>query len=366
MRRSRFYLPFSTKNKYTHAVFFSFRGFFRTALPLVAHCRIPVSPVTVRASCALTAVTPSILPQLLFPVLSLTPRGALPPLAHAAMGSLTSGVPQDVGGSGSKARPSKNIMVFCATMVSILLLGLMSHLHSTYYQVAYFAGSPETELGPADCLANTWIYIIGDSSMRMYTSALISMVNGTLEDRHFGHFLYHDKGNCTGEGDGHIGGGCLREYFNMEKRIRITFSFKTNATQTTLALDWLTSESQKPDALLLATGAWDFYGGRDVLTTVNNTVTWLQDMSARFPAATILFFNLVACHDAYKSQSIPFNDEIRSALSNISLPGLLLVDRQASTVNLNDTSLCEGWHAYGDIVLQHVVSSLPSICRPTL
>lgn len=57
--------------------------------------------------------------------------------------------------------------------------------------------------------------MVTDSSCRMFASALLEAINGTLDDRRFGSYQTHDKGSCDApeaEYDGHKNVGCLREY----------------------------------------------------------------------------------------------------------------------------------------------------------
>jgi hypothetical protein len=46
------------------------------------------------------------------------------------------------------------------------------------------------------CLRNRWIYIIGDSSFRMFFKALINQIDPTFEDPRFGSYKRLDKGGC--------------------------------------------------------------------------------------------------------------------------------------------------------------------------
>ena len=106
----------------------------------------------------------------------------------------------------------------------------------------------------AEALRGHWLYIVGDSSARMLFGALVELINGSLLDPRFGAYRWHDKGGCSHEGGDTA--QCLREYVNLSTGTRVTFSFKTVATERTHALDLLASPSQAPDYFLLAVGAW--------------------------------------------------------------------------------------------------------------
>ena len=211
-----------------------------------------------------------------------------------------------------------------------------------------------------DCvkkMEDTWVYIVGDSSMRMFFRALIHAIEPTFDDPHFGSFVTHDKGGCTNEEDGHAGGGCLREYYNKHLQIRITYSFKTFADQPTLALDWLISKSSVPDILIGATGAWDMYHDKpDVL----KALTWFTELHTMYPSAQILAITLVAC-PPFRIQATNYNHELHDRLWNQSFQNLAILDRQASTENISDPSLCGGFHVYQNLCLLHVHGFLDNI-----
>lgn len=208
-------------------------------------------------------------------------------------------------------------------------------------------------------LRGKWIYIVGDSSMRMFFRALIHVIEPELNDPHFGSYLNHDKSGCVAETDGHTGGGCLREYYNGKLRIRITYSFKTFADQPTLALSWLISKSQVPDIILGSTGAWDIYHKR---TQFDKSVMWFRNLSASYPSASILAITLVAC-PPFRNQVTGLNSKLVGALLNQSIPKLSILDRQASTaiIGRSDSKLCEGFHAMGPLVLLHVHAFLANL-----
>mmetsp|Transcript_5821 Transcript_5821/g.9182 ORF Transcript_5821/g.9182 Transcript_5821/m.9182 type:complete len:210 (-) Transcript_5821:564-1193(-) len=200
--------------------------------------------------------------------------------------------------------------------------------------------------------------------MRMFTAALVERLNGTkLQDSRFGSYEKHDKGGCEGrqEQQGSVGMGCTREYINWEQRRRITFTFKTVATQPTAAVEHLITESMVPSIFLLATGAHDFYHKHEVNDTVRNTLAWIRNISLTYPRSRIVFANIVSCGGAgpdLLTKTLEFNKVMREELltnSSSENKGLCyLLDREPSTINVTKRSLCEGFHCYGQIVLGHV------------
>jgi hypothetical protein len=225
-------------------------------------------------------------------------------------------------------------------------------------------------------LKHKWVYLIGDSSLRMFYGALIATLNGTLADPRFGSYELHDKGGCQGhiERESDQGMGCLREYFDPENKIRITYSFKTMAQQHVTAMDTLISSRQIPDVFLLTTGPWDLtyktHNGTnlDVTPAVKQAVRWVMDMRTKFPISLLSFATLVACDDMRK-KAVNFNKLIRRALPWDDR--LLCLDRHSSTMLIpgkcskqkiaERRCQCAGWHAFNGIVLKHMTTWLGSV-----
>jgi hypothetical protein len=209
-----------------------------------------------------------------------------------------------------------------------------------------------------EMLSNRWVYIVGDSSMRMFFRALIHIIEPEFNDPHFGSFIIHEKGGCTNPEDGHAGGGCLREYLDKKTHIRLTYSFKTLAQQKTLALDWLISKAFVPDIIIGATGAWDIYasGKGDAI----GTAVWYKEMSEHYSTAQILAITTIAC-PPHRDVVTTYNTQVTPLLLSMNLPRLAILDRHASTFQVQDKAVCEGFHAYGDLVLMHVHAFLGNL-----
>ena len=207
-------------------------------------------------------------------------------------------------------------------------------------------------------LSNKWVYIVGDSSMRMFFRALIHIIQPEFDDPHFGSFTTHDKGGCTNEEDGHAGGGCFREYLDKKTHIRLTYSFKTLAQQKTIALDWLISKAFVPDIIIGATGAWDIYasGKGDAI----GTAIWYKEMSEHYSTAQILAITTIAC-PPFRDVTTTYNTQVTPLLLSMNLSRLAILDRHASTFQVQDNAVCEGFHAYGDLVIMHVHAFLGNL-----
>ena len=205
-------------------------------------------------------------------------------------------------------------------------------------------------------LEGKWVYILGDSSLRMFNGALISLLNGTLDDPRFGSYMIHDKGSCEGEASPK-GGGCLREYIDMQNRIRLTFTFKTFVGQKAISMENLISPSQQPDVVVLATGAWDKYHKIQTGPQAGNaTICLLKEMMRQYPRTDFVVATLISCHRRFRPFALAYNNELRRQLPSLSKRGrrVYLLDREPSTIKVRNATLCEGWHAYSSIVLGHV------------
>ena len=254
-----------------------------------------------------------------------------------------------------------------------------------------------------------WLYIVGDSSMRMFNAALVGRLNGTsgLQDPNFGSYIVHDKGGCVGneEHKGDVGMGCTREFIDWDNKRRITYTFKTVAAQKTAALDHLITESNKPTMYLLATGAHDLYRKNDIIESAEQTIEWIRDLQhgSGISKSTysshdtkFMFATLISCGRGSRNESVVYNDHVKKLLgiyngdvkvvnnttssttTNITTPGsnntiiinnnktyivnnstskhhyVHVLDRQPSTIDIRIRRHCEGFHAYGDIVQAHV------------
>jgi hypothetical protein len=215
---------------------------------------------------------------------------------------------------------------------------------------------------------NRWIYLVGDSSLRMLFRAFLDRIDPGFKDNRFGSFLVHDKGGCQNEEDGDKGGGCLREYVNMTLHSRITFSFKTYSHQPTLALSWLISESQIPDVLILATGAWDLYKNKKA--SANPSVTWITTLARAYPRKPplVIALSLNVCPGReYFPQAVRWNADFLVRLNKIiveqNISNLKIVDRQPSTILEKNPKLCGGYHAYEYLARGHVQQILDVIAE---
>ena len=210
-----------------------------------------------------------------------------------------------------------------------------------------------------------WIYLVGDSSLRIFNAALVARLNGTLQDTKFGSYMAQgSKGGCEGKYDDECSTegrhvftfACVREFIDWESRTRLTYTFKTTAAQNVTVLDHLVTLTAQPDVFVLATGAHDFYRGRSVHAAVQDALQWINSMLQRYPRSKFVFMNLVACEhkNAYR-----FNHVISGPLKHdVAFKRVVVLDRESGTTGRYGNSTCIGWHAYGAAVQEHVETFL--------
>ena len=224
--------------------------------------------------------------------------------------------------------------------------------------------------------------------MRMFFRALIEAVDPSFEDPRFGSYKVHDKGGCEGEYLGNAGGGCLREFFDYRSGIRITFSFKTFASQKTLALDWLISPSQQPDVFLTATGAWDLHRHKpkdpnaapddkcdlaksceDPVVASGEAVAWTRALAQAHPSSLVLAATLVNCAPYHVAAKAAWNRHFLAANLDKDEGGRIAVlDRAPITpvglsTKTDGRDDCNDFHAFNNIALAFVHGTLRALCR---
>ena len=213
-----------------------------------------------------------------------------------------------------------------------------------------------------------WIYLVGDSSLRIFNAALVARLNGTLQDAKFGSYRAEgSKGGCEGkydnecstEGRHEFTFACIREFIDWESRTRLTYTFKTTAAQNVTVLDHLATPTTQPDVFVLATGAHDFYQGSSVSAAVHGALQWILSMLRHYPQSKFVFMNLVACEHGHAGR---FNHAIALHLGQRTNAGdfsrVVVLDREGNTQGRRGTSTCIGWHAYGAAVQEHVTAFL--------
>jgi hypothetical protein len=144
-------------------------------------------------------------------------------------------------------------------------------------------------------------------------------------------------------------------------------------------MEWLISESHTPDLIVTATGAWDLtyrlkpsrkadYAPatpEQLTESVGTTQAWVTGLAAAYPEAQVLAMTLVSCHEELHKRALgrEWNRQLRAAgvLSRGTSDGRVLwLDREPTTL-VNGTN-CEGWHAYGPLVMQHIHIMLRAAC----
>lgn len=151
------------------------------------------------------------------------------------------------------------------------------------------------------CLRHRHLLIVGDSSMRIFFSALVSMVNGTKEwdtpDMQLSSWRLgledweRRKSTCDYKRNGNVERPCFRTVFIQDADVRLSFVWKTFVNdlplpgrhrvgrETTPSVSFSDSifdsfilHSQQPDIVLVESGIWDNF---------NDTTTPLADWISR-------------------------------------------------------------------------------------
>lgn len=219
------------------------------------------------------------------------------------------------------------------------------------------------------CIQLKWIYIIGDSSARIFKNALLYYIRSEFNSS-IG-LVDSQSNECGGRNTG--AGYCMREYVDLAVGIRITYSWKTYFDVQPPEIEMLAIPGAAPDIFIYATGAWDthlFDNSREHNFTVSalETVKVVQSLAYTYSTSLVLAMTVVSCNP-YTHLSVPWNKEFRSGLLKMSTIGgrLAFLDREPSTFNLaasepGDPTGCFGFHADRDLSLQHARIILESIC----
>ncbi|KAG2499825.1 hypothetical protein HYH03_002117 [Edaphochlamys debaryana] len=274
------------------------------------------------------------------------------------------------------------------------------------------------------CLRDRWIYVVGDSSARLFYAGLVEAVNGSLGDPRFPSYkLDSGKGRCSShrfprvgsgasaagsvaessgsvegersaegggseeEGDGteanaddpHLRGGkdedvqCVREF--VRYGVRLTYNFQAFGDAKNRIYTQLVSASQQPDLVIANTGSWDVYRGAPRDLAIDRAEALLFALTrpllpgrgggAAGRAPSVLWLGLPTC-EGYVEVSSNYNAALRTRLRSLaprlSSP-LLWLDRAPSTLGA-DKVQCAGFHAYGGLTRLHVDSALSALCLP--
>ena len=248
------------------------------------------------------------------------------------------------------------------------------------------------ELQPATSFRSTfadrWIFLIGDSSLRMLFAALIEAFepdHDTLADGMLPlPSSTHAKGGCNGH-------GCLREVFLRAPRLRLTYEFKTfieprddnNASIRELWRELITP-AQQPDLLVASLGPWDIayqhhkpFVARDGLLTPEEgaraALKWLTDeLRQAYHRGPIFWLGLNTCTHGWRpdiaNEGARFNKAFLDLAASTPrcprLTPLLYVDRGSSSAHAplsysedapakKARHMCEDWHAYGEVAQLH-------------
>jgi hypothetical protein len=149
-----------------------------------------------------------------------------------------------------------------------------------------------------------WVYLIGDSSLRLFNGALVERANGTLQDPHFGSYkkrMLEDAGE-RGDCEWKKPFFCLREYFRDDKRITYSFLTFANPREGSLAdgPTNLISASQVPSVFVLGVGAWAIESGIPVDIAALFLARWVRRLYNSYPKSLLIVTTVVLCQHMYK------------------------------------------------------------------
>jgi hypothetical protein len=72
------------------------------------------------------------------------------------------------------------------------------------------------------------------------------------------------------------------------------------------------------------------------------------------PSTDFVLATLVSCHRPFQQFAFAYNAEIHRHIPALDQQRIQLLDREPSTRHEAGSQSCEGWHAYGSIVLGHL------------
>lgn len=253
------------------------------------------------------------------------------------------------------------------------------------------------------CLAERWIVLVGDSSTRIFFSALVDLLEYAFPGDAMPQFERWVCGGAEGELDVYGRGcgkklkgltpaeiaskveddGCVsfplphlplllplmellwgdRYYRDVTigNHTRLTFIFKTYASSTPLVLPQLLIPGTHPSLLILQSGAWDGYKRNPIPSSLLALSSFVSSLRSYY-LGPMVWMNLLPCHADFVTYGKEFNEGAREVMRGLGVP---VFDR-AVTLGGDYKRLgkkCEGWHAWEEVVQVHVQGFLQGICR---
>jgi hypothetical protein len=234
------------------------------------------------------------------------------------------------------------------------------------------------------CLKRRWIYVIGDSTARFFMHALLLLLHHQFPGSDFTRYLMFDGRQAPGAVSDHISFttpkgcrqediknncGCLREYFDRQHGIRVTFAWITHAVDSELEaeemfLEALVGQAVHPDLIVTSVGSWDILRGVGSKEGGKRAATWTRALAERYPTTYVAALSTNACpsiHDAAAAWFAHFREDVEQNRPS----NLAFFDREPHTRLMHDSGVCDGYHVLPDgLNIQHVLTVIMGICQP--
>lgn len=234
------------------------------------------------------------------------------------------------------------------------------------------------------CLRQRWIYVIGDSTARYFMHALLLLLHDQFPGSEFTRYLLFDGRASPGAVSDHVSFttptgckqedirnncGCLREYFDRQHGIRVTFAWITHASggkepkeEEETFLEALVGEAVHPDLIVTSVGSWDILKGVPVKEGGERAAKWNRALARRYPATYVAALSTNACpsiHDPAAAWFAHFREDVETDRP----ANLAFFDREPHTRLMHDAGLCDGYHVLPNgLNIQHVLTVLMGIC----
>ena len=240
------------------------------------------------------------------------------------------------------------------------------------------SSSNDTEYQLQDCLRERWIYIIGDSTGRIFMQAMLLVLYHQFPDGFERYLLYNGqtlpRGTATEDFTTPIickqhlntGCGCIREFFDRKNGMRVTFVWAVTAGEGSLYLDSLIGHGNVPDLFVTSVGAWDILNNVPPQIGAERAVNWILGLTATYPSALVVAMTPNACvriHSMIAQWIAYFCERLLIDINQLEKKTLVLFDKEPSTRTM-DMEKCDGYHVMLDeLNVQQVLSVLLQICK---
>lgn len=245
--------------------------------------------------------------------------------------------------------------------------------------ISLFPNTNSSEIKLQLCLQKRWIYIMGDSTARFWMNALLILLYNQFQDLSLKKYLLFDGRATPGTVQDHKNflstegchqdlvkdKGCMREFFDRDNGIRITFVWIIKAGEGINYLDFLTGHQNTPDLFVVSIGAWDILLQTPVATGALHASNWVVYLTDTFPDSLVVAMTPNACTSApqeLRPWITEFSIKIQEKIPLYQPARLALFEREQYTRNMEGDQ-CDGYHVLpDDLNLQQVLSVLTGIC----